>query len=69
VRVGRSGLTTAVIDEIKGQLKKKPVVKVKLLATTREETKHMSDELAKRCDAELVDVRGNTVTLWRKGDG
>jgi RNA-binding protein len=68
VRVGRSGLTTAVIEEIKGQLRKRMAVKVKLLATSREITKQMSKELAERCAAELVDVRGNTVTLWRKSD-
>jgi RNA-binding protein len=66
VRVGRSGITTGIIEEIKGQLKNRDAVKVKLLGADRGEIKHMASELADRCGAELVDVRGNTVTLWRK---
>jgi RNA-binding protein len=66
VRIGRSGITAGVIEEIRAQLKNREVVKVKLLGTDRNETKRLSTELAGRCSAELVDVRGNTVTLWRK---
>lgn len=65
VRMGRSGLTEALIGEVKAQLKKKEAVKVKLLGTDRNETKRISIDLAERCSAEIVDVRGNTVTLWR----
>lgn len=66
VRVGRSGITSGIIEEIKAQLKNRDAVKVKLLGTNRNETKLLSAELADRCSAELVEVRGNTVTLWRK---
>lgn len=66
VRIGRSGPTGGVIEEIRAQLKNRDAVKVKLLGTDRNETKRISEELAERCSAELVDVRGNTVTLWRK---
>jgi RNA-binding protein len=66
VRIGRSGVTTGVIEEIIVQLKNREAVKVKLLGTERSEIKRVSLELADRCSAELVDVRGNTVTLWRK---
>ena len=65
VRMGRNGLTAALVDEIKVQLKKKDAVKVKLLGTDRNETKRLSTELAERCSAEVIDVRGNTVTLWK----
>jgi RNA-binding protein len=67
VRMGKSGLTAALVEEIKSQIKKKGMVKVKLLGTRREETKQIAVELAERCGAELVDVRGNTVSLWKKG--
>ncbi len=69
VRIGRSGLTSAVVKEITTQLKKKQGVKIKILGTDRSETKNLSSELAERCSAEVVDVRGNTVTLWRKIKG
>ena len=66
VRMGKSGITQALIDEIVGQLKKKDAVKVKLLGTRREETKALANELAERCNADIIDVRGNTVVLWKK---
>jgi len=68
VRMGKSGVTAALAEEIKAQIKKKGMVKVKLLGTRREETKQIAAELAERCNAELVDVRGNTVSLWKKSD-
>ena len=66
IRMGKSGVTQALIDEIKDQIKRKDAVKVKLLGTKREETKQIAGELAERCNAELIDVRGNTVVLWKK---
>ena len=66
IRMGKSGVTQALIDEIKGQIKRKDAVKIKLLGTKREETKTIASELAERCNADLIDVRGNTVVLWKK---
>ena len=66
IRMGKSGVTQALIDEIKDQIKRKDAVKVKLLGTKREETKQIASELAERCSAEIIDVRGNTVVLWKK---
>ncbi len=66
IRMGKSGVTQALIEEIKVQIKRKDAVKVKLLGTRKEETKTIASELAERCNAELIDVRGNTVVLWKK---
>ena len=66
IRMGKSGVTQALIEEIKDQIKRKDVDKVKLLGTKREETKQIASDLAERCNAELIDVRGNTVVLWKK---
>jgi RNA-binding protein YhbY len=63
--MGKNGLTAALTDEIIAQLKNKEAVKIKLLGTDRNETKRLAGELAERCSAELIDVRGNTVTLWK----
>jgi len=68
VRMGKAGVTKALVEEIKSQVKKKGMVKVKLLGTRREETKQIAGELAELCHAELVEVRGNTVSLWKKGE-
>ena len=66
IRMGKSGVTQSLIDEIKDQIKRREAVKIKLLGTRKEETKTIASELAERCDAELIDVRGNTVVLWKK---
>ena len=66
VRMGKSGVTQSLVDEIIAQIKKKDAVKVKLLGTRREETKAIASQLAERCNADLIDVRGNTVVLWKK---
>lgn len=66
VRMGKAGVTQALVDEIRAQLRKKDAVKVKLLGTRREETRQIAEELAERCNAELIDVRGNTVALWKR---
>lgn len=68
VRMGKAGVTAALVEEIRGQIKNRGMVKVKLLGTRREETKQIAGELAERCNAELVDVRGNTVSLWKKAE-
>lgn len=66
VRIGRAGLTNAVVDEIKNQLEKKEILKIKILGAIKEEIKTISHELVKRTETELVEIRGNTVTIWQK---
>lgn len=66
VRIGRAGLTNAVVYEIKNQLEKKEALKIKILGATRDEIKTISQELVKRTETELVEIRGNTITLWQK---
>lgn len=65
MRIGRSGITSGVVEEIKGQLKNRDAVKIKLLGADRGEVKEMAAQLVDRCSAELVEIRGNTFTLWR----
>ena len=66
VRIGRAGLTNAVLEEIKGQLKKREAVKVKILGADRDGVRCIASEMADKTVSEIVDVRGNTVTLWLK---
>lgn len=68
MNIGKAGLTTGVVDEVRRQLEEQRLLKVKLLASARggQATKDLAAELAERAGAELVEVRGNTVVLWRK---
>lgn len=67
VHVGKGGIDGAV-DELKGQLKQRKLVKVRLLPSATDggaNDKSQAEALAVACDATLVDVRGHTAVLWR----
>ncbi len=68
VRIGKSGLSEGVIEEIRRTLEKEEVVKVKVLRTALREARvdDIATRVAKELNAELVDVRGHTFTLKRK---
>jgi RNA-binding protein len=67
MNIGKSGLTEGVVEEVRRQLEEDRLLKVKLLASAREEASReaLAQELAERTGAELVEVRGNTAVLWR----
>ncbi len=68
VQVGKSGVTDGVVQEIKEQLEKRKVVKVKFMKNTdREGFKSRARELAELTNSDLVEVRGFTVILKKKG--
>jgi putative YhbY family RNA-binding protein len=65
VRVGKNGVTAAIIAEVTSVLKKNKVVKVKMLKTSLTEgDKHeMAEGLRKSCKAQKVKLIGHTLTL------
>jgi RNA-binding protein len=62
VWIGKAGCTATMIDEIKAQLKKRELVKVKWLQNTEIDP----EAVAARTGAELVEVRGRTLVLAKK---
>lgn len=65
VHVGKDGVTDKVVDEVRKQLKRKRMVKVRLLPSM-EENRHLAAErLASSASAVLVEVRGRTAVLAR----
>ena len=67
-RIGKSGLTESIIDEIKIHLKKKKLVKVKLLKSSIQgkDKKAVARELAEKTSSVLVDRVGFVVVLYKK---
>ncbi len=66
--VGKNGITPSLIEEVKRQLKDNKLVKIKLLksaieAMPREE---LAKEMAEKTGAELIEVKGNTVVLFKR---
>ncbi len=68
MRIGRSGLSDAMFDELDAQLRSRKVVKIKMnkgLSDEREERRQIFQEIAVRMNAVLVDARGNVAIYWR----
>ena len=68
IRIGRSGLSDAMYDELDAQLTSRKVVKVKMNKGLIEESasrKTVFVEIAERVNAILVDARGNVAIYWR----
>ncbi len=67
VQVGKKGITPELIEEIRAQLKKRKIVKIKFLKNAeRENFKDKVKEIASKVDAEIVEIRGFTFILRKK---
>jgi len=69
VQVGKSGLTEAIVKEINEQLEKRELVKVKMLQSMGPSRSWKDDAvlMAGRLGATLVEIKGGTVLLYRRG--
>ncbi|HET6405528.1 MAG TPA: YhbY family RNA-binding protein [Candidatus Thermoplasmatota archaeon] len=70
-QIGKSGLTEGVVQELVTRLEREPLIKVKLLKSSREDAdaKSLAAELAERAGAVLVEVRGHTALFYRPKRG
>ncbi|MBI3032814.1 YhbY family RNA-binding protein [Candidatus Woesearchaeota archaeon] len=68
LRIGKNGLTEAVLSEVTTHLKKRGLIKIKMLRSALEKTskKELARTLAAAVDAQLVDVTGLVVVLYKQ---
>ncbi len=70
VIVGKKGVTSQVVDEIKRRLEKKGVLKIRLLKTAIEvegqDRRQLARKIAELAGAELVGVRGRTLVIAKR---
>ena len=59
VHVGKEGLSEAISLELKDQIKRAKIVKVKVLSTSGSDVAEVADSLAASTETILVDVRGS----------
>jgi RNA-binding protein len=66
--IGKNGVTDSLIVEINRQLKDNKLIKVKILKSAIETIprEEIARQLAAKTGAELIDVRGNTVVLFKR---
>lgn len=67
MRVGKSGLTDAVVVELEGQLSSRTLVKVKVNRGlyTRDDLRTVWDIMAEKTNSTVVFARGNVSVFWR----
>ncbi len=67
VRIGKNGIDETQIDEIKKHLKKRKLIKIKLLKSSRKESiKEIAKEVAEKTNSILVDIIGFVFVLYKK---
>lgn len=66
VHVGKDGLKDSLYDEIKLQIKKNRLIKLKVLTNAESETKEVAETISSSTDTVVVDVRGSIVILTDK---
>jgi len=67
VWIGKSGVTTAMLGQIRRQLDANEMIKVKVHKTSLEDTgvAEVANKIAEETTSEIVDVRGRTFTIYK----
>ena len=66
VMVGKDAVTPAVVQSARDVIKKRELIKVRVLNNCLEEVEDFMTVLAERCDANLVQIKGNTGLLFKR---
>ncbi|MBF27214.1 MAG: hypothetical protein CMA98_05630 [Euryarchaeota archaeon] len=67
IRVGKQGVNESVIDELKQQLLKRKLVKMKInqgIASNNQERKSLFESVSNSSESYLVLQRGNIAVFW-----
>ncbi len=65
VQVGKQGLTENVMFSLNEALEARELVKIKVLKNCMEETKDVAEEITEKSAANLVQVVGRNIVLYR----
>ena len=63
IHVGKEGVSDGVIEEIKTQIKRAKIVKVKMQPAAGEDIKDVAADIANRAEVKCVETRGFTILL------
>lgn len=64
-QIGKGGINEELINQLDDALRARELIKVRVLSNSLEEPKEAGEILAKNTQAELVQVVGNVITLYR----
>ena len=65
-QVGKNGVTESFTDQFEDILEKRELVKVSVLQNCMEDKDSIVESLISATDAELIQVMGNTIVLYRE---
>ncbi|HAT2066898.1 TPA: ribosome assembly RNA-binding protein YhbY [Legionella pneumophila] len=68
VLLGAKGLTEAILAETNVALLAHELIKVKINGAEKEDRMQMAEEICEQLNAELVQMIGNTLVLYRKNE-
>lgn len=66
MQIGKEGVTDNVVMGVNLLLEARELVKIKLLKNNDEDVKDLANNLAKKIDADVVQVIGNIFILYKK---
>ncbi len=66
VRLGQSGLTTSVLDEVELALNHHELIKVKVSASDRAEKKEMINTIAEKTQSDVIQSIGSVAVFFRE---
>ena len=66
VMVGKDAVTPAVVQSARDVIRKRELIKVRVLNNCLEDASDVMELLAEGCDANLVQIKGNTGLLFKR---
>ena len=68
VRIGKSGLSDSMVEEINKNLLKRGLIKIKLLASAydKKEKADLINSILEKTNSELIESVGNVVVIYKK---
>lgn len=70
VYIGKGGLTENIIAEIKDQIKKNGVIKIRILRSAESSSfmdkKMFAEKIAEKSNTDILDIRGNVIVIRKK---
>lgn len=67
-QIGKSGIEENLIKQVDDALEARELVKIRLLDNSAADVKEAAEELASRTRAEIVQIVGRAIVLWRKSE-
>jgi len=67
-QVGKSGVTDNMIEQLKDVLEKRELIKINILQNCLEDKHVVADQIAIGTDAEIVQIIGNHIILYKESE-